>query len=411
MSYKRKIEVVPGFPGIYRIQVLGKDMGKWSEPQRGAKFQVARSTKKMGGVAKREWEFFGSFAEAKAYRNGSLQVPLPAKDVFKAIPSGMTFGQLMEEWKANWLPSKQLPTQIRYLSYLQHFSFLKEKYVEEIRATDIDSWIAHVKTPEYLARFHSTRCDYSHEFSVLKCILGYYASRRNRNFLLPFLRDHPPMLKVKEKPRKPKDLTVEQFKKFMVALRVAVVGKKCEVVFYVAVMQYLIYGRIQDAAALMYENFDFAANKIHVENKVQWIRKKGYEPLVVPGSKKNGGKSIEMSTLAIQFFREWVMKSGVRSGLLFTYEGGIVPYRVLEYRYSKALAAAGLPFTATHILRHASLTEYYDGCKDLKSTAYVAGHNEVSTTEKYSKVRNDSLVKNQQQMDEKLSGLWSLHQN
>ena len=215
------------------------------------------------------------------------------------------------------------------------------------------------------------------------------------------------MLKVKEKIKAIKDLTVDQLTQVMDALREDVTGTKHEVVYYVAMMQYLIYGRVQDAAALQYESFDFAANKIRVNKKVQWLRIKACKDGIVDGSKKNGGKEIEMPALAAQLFREWILKSGVRSGPLFLLDGEIVPYRVIEYRYryTKGLRKLGLPFTATHILRHASLTEYYQVCKDLKSTAKVAGHNDLRSTDKYAKVRDETLVSNQRSMDDKLSSL------
>jgi integrase len=77
-------------------------------------------------------------------------------------------------------------------------------------------------------------------------------------------------------------------------------------------------------------------------------------------------------------------------------------------RYTKALKKLGLPFRATHILRHASLTEYYEVCKDLKATARVAGHDDLRSTDRYAKVRDEALANNQRQMDKRLSSLTTL---
>ncbi len=369
---------------------------------------MARPITGKDGKAKRGWKCFDNFSEAKAYRNRTLHEPMSATSDPSTGRSKMTLGALIEDWKANWLPNKELTTQIRYHSYIQHFDFLKDMVVEEIQPSDIDRWIVHIKKPEYLTGYHATRCSYDHEYSVLRSILNYYATRKNRNYRLPFLKDHMTMLKVKEKVKPSKDLTVDQFKQVMTAIRDDVMGTKYEVVFYIAMMQYLIYGRVQDAAALQYESFDFAANKIRINKKIQWLRSKKYKDRVVDGSKKNGGKEIEMSSHAAQIFREWILKSGVRSGLLFQFDGEIVPYRVIEHRYTKALRKLGLPFSATHILRHAALTEYYEGCTDLLATAKVAGQSDTRSTQKYVKVRNVTLVKNQRQMDEKLSSLATL---
>jgi integrase len=188
------------------------------------------------------------------------------------------------------------------------------------------------------------------------------------------------MLKVKEPPKIRKDLSVEEFKKFINAMRSEIGGTKHEVVLYIALMQYAIYGRIQDTAALHYEDFDFERNKIYVRRKVQWARVKNAIDRVVEGSKANSGKEIPMNEFAKSIFREWVMKSGVRSGLLFRYDGQIVTYKQIAHRYDQALEKAKLPFRGTHLIRHASLSEHYDTCKDILATSKVAGHSDLRVT-------------------------------
>ncbi|MBI2605731.1 MAG: hypothetical protein HYW49_06590 [Deltaproteobacteria bacterium] len=96
------------------------------------------------------------------------------------------------------------------------------------------------------------------------------------------------------------------------------------------------------------------------------------------------------------------MKSGVRSGLLFHYKGEIVTYRQIIHRYDQALAKIGSPFTGTHLIRHASLSEHYDTCKDILATAKVAGHSDLRATERYAKARDERVIETQRQMDEKL---------
>ena len=83
----------------------------------------------------------------------------------------------------------------------------------------------------------------------------------------------------------------------------------------------------------------------------------------------------------------------------------MLTYRQIEYRYTQALRRAGLPFRATHLLRHASLTEFYDTCKDLLLTAKMAGQRDIRSTMKYTKVRDEKVVQTQKEMDGKLSGL------
>jgi integrase len=99
------------------------------------------------------------------------------------------------------------------------------------------------------------------------------------------------------------------------------------------------------------------------------------------------------------------MKSGVRSGLLFRYDGQIVTYKQIAHRYDQALEAAKLPFRGTHLIRHASLSEHYNTCKDILATAKVAGHSDLRATERYAKARDERVAETQRQMDERLRGV------
>ncbi len=213
------------------------------------------------------------------------------------------------------------------------------------------------------------------------------------------------MLKVREKAEVRKDLSVDEFNRFVSALRDSLMDTPHEVIFYIALAQYAIYGRIQDAAALFFEDIDFARNRIVVRRKVQWARSKGEIDRIVDGSKSNGGKTIPLNDFSARVFREWMLKSGVRSGPLFQYRGQIVTYRQIVSRYDQALKSAGLPFTGTHLLRHASLSEHYDTCKDILATAKVAGHTDLRATERYAKARDERVVETQRQMGDKLKNV------
>jgi integrase len=243
---------------------------------------------------------------------------------------------------------------------------------------------------------------------VLKGILNYYATRCNRNYRLPFLKDHRKMLKVKDKPVVKKDLTVDQFKAFMAELRKLCLGNRWEVIYYLAAMQYAIYGRIQDAAALYVEDFDLANDRLEIKRKVQWLRTKGYEDKIVPGSKANGGKVFNpIPQLAIQVLKEWMTRSRIKNGPLFLMRGEVIRYRQIQFKYDQALKNAGLPFRSTHILRHASLVEAYSTCANLLTVQKLAGHSGLRATERYAKVRDQQVAETQRQIDEKLSSVWS----
>lgn len=399
---KRKLERIKGYSGLSRVLVLDPITGLYKEPN-SAKNYRAITYIKENGKPKRISRYFSSFAEAKAFRQNHSK--LNESKPVQPIEVGMTFGELASEWCERWLPTKELSTQIRYKSYLQHFKNLWLIPVRQIVVTTIDEWITELRSKDYLERSNPTRCSYKHEFSVLRIILNYFIQRHDRNYRLPFIKEHQVMLKVKDRLSVKKDLSILEYQRFLLALRDVCVGTKWEAIFYLAQMQYAIYGRIQDAAALFYEDFDLERNVVIVRRKAQWLRARGYEDRIVDGSKTNGGKEIPLTQYAIKVFREWVLKSGARSGLLFQVDGQLITYRQLEHRYTQSLKNVGLPYRATHLLRHASLTEAYNACGDLLVTQALAGHSDLRATTRYAKVRNEKILRTQQQMDERLSSI------
>ena len=317
---RRKTEKISSHPGIFRVLVLSPTTGKWGEPKRGAKFRATRYIVNDRGAKEKVAKYFDTFPEAKAFRYGPNPSPTPrAVQTQTAAPHahGMTFRELAGIWERDWLPNKDISTAARYRKYLKCYECLMDMPVEQIGPLQIDRWIGAMKSPENLARGHTTRCTFEHEFTVLKIIFNFYTSRINRSFRSPFIADHKKMLKVREKPLVKKDLTVDHVSRFLAALKEICGERDCEAIYYLGLMQYAIYSRVQEAAALYYEDFDFERNKLMVRRKVQWLRCRGYPDRIVDGAKTNGGKQIELPELAKRTFREWVMKSGIRSGLLF----------------------------------------------------------------------------------------------
>lgn len=401
---KRALEVLPRHPGIYRVRRRTPE-GKLVDPPNGARFLAIIESPSSGGKRVRTRRFFTTFAEAKDCKENAGTVKDAVRRALQKEAS-MTFRDLVGRWHEYKATHLEPSTLVRYRSYLTHFDCLMDLEVEDMTVSTIDSWIGEMKKPEYLASQHSTRCNFDHEFSVLRGILGFYVSRINRAYHLPFIKDHRAMLKVRETPAVNKDLTVLEFTSFIRALESHLMGTDYEVILYMALTQYTIFGRIQDAAALHVEDVDFERRTVQIRRKVQWQRAKGHKTRIVDGSKANGGKSLQLSELGAHALKSWMLKSGVRSGPLFTYKGQIVTYRQIVYRYDLALKTANLPFTGTHLIRHAAISEYYDTCRDILATARIAGHADLRATERYAKARDERVAEYQKQMDGKLQSIW-----
>lgn len=402
---KRKYEQIKNHAGIYRI-LTSKDGKSWREPKSGKKYA---STKYEAGSAKRAKRHFNTFEEAKTFRHKFELVQIPVlrtNEIEEPTQKDfLSFEDAIALYEKATLSNKAASTQTRYHHYKKHLAFFNGMSVETIDTITIDNWIAWLKRPEYLATQHSTRCSFKSEFTVLRNILNTYTSRINRNFRMPFIREHRAAIKVKAPALVVKDLTPEELKKFLEALKEVCLNTKWEFVYYLALMQYFTYSRIQEATALHYEDFNFARNEITLSKKIMFGRSHKEQTILVSGSKANGGKILPMSEMASRTFREWTIRSGIRSGPLFAFKGEWPRYRLIEYRYSQALQKAGLNQSATHVLRHASLTEAQETSRDLNQTKFLAGHQSIKTTERYAKVRTHQIRETQNKFDEKMSGV------
>ncbi len=392
MSNSTKYQAVKNHPGIYRKLVLRGS--KWVEANKPYASIYLRDVGKPR--RQRERRSFGSLKEAIEYRCfGSANRPQ-----IVATETAKTFRQLRDEWSRIYRQSVEVSTWIRTESYLKHFKYFEELSVDSINSNVVDDWLLMLRSPDYLATQHSTRRDYRHEFSVLRSILKFHREA-TPTYQLPFLDRHRKLLDLGIRQVSPKkDLTVEEYNRFLVELRIICEGTALEYIYYIAVFQYSLGLRVQEAVALDFESFDFEKNEVTICHKIIWLRKKGHEAFVKRGTKANPGKIVPMPDLARAALNQWKLRSGLREGYLFLREGRIPQYRKIEYRFSQALKRAGLKFSATHVLRHAFLTEFYQQTHDLESTKRMAGHSSLKSTEKYIGVRSDHLKKQVAKLDE-----------
>lgn len=402
---KRRTIRVPKFSGIYRIEVLDEKTNRWKEPSRGSKFQAVISYKESDGARKQKKCSFNSFTEAKEFRNNHSSVQSLILEQSQPAPESMKFHELVARWQKGHLPNLERSTQSRYRSYLKHFSFFRDMEIENIGPDQIDQWLCAVKSKEYLQNSNPTRCDYSHEFSVLKGLLKYYRERVNRSYTLPFLEAHKKALRVRDKLKIKKDMSLIEVSAFLKQLKQDLEGSDWQAIYYLAILQYAIYGRTQEAAALHVEDFDLNENTVVVNKRVVWTRAAGERPFIQNGLKAGASKIIPLSQLAKSAFKSWKLLSGVRSGPLFLIKGQLPSYRQIEKRYNNAFERAGLQKRGTYILRHASLTEVYESSKDILATREMAGHTDLKSTQRYTKVRAEALRGVQNKMDEKIDQL------
>lgn len=384
---KRQLETIKR--GIARIFIVDQLTGKKSEPTRGAKYRVTCYIPDQNGKTKKVNRFTENYQDALKLRNECGRPEFRHVFASKANINVFTFKELCDEFIKVVLPHRALGTQLKYKSLLKHLSFFNEFPVEKITVTTVDQWLSHITSKDYLHGQHSTRCSYEREFTLLKLILRHYQGRKNRAYVLPFINDQNKMTMVRQKPLKPsKYLTEEQFGEFHKHLRESVRGTKWEALEYVALFQYMLGQRIQETAALHFEDFNTELGIVTLDKKVVWTRRAGFADEIQRGHKADSGKTLPLDEEVLKLLSQYKLRSGRRSGLMFLVDGKMISYRNIQHLYNRALKKAGFNFGGTHFIRITSITNIYNRTKDIKTASLLAGHRSLTTTEGYIKTRN-----------------------
>ncbi len=385
---QRKHESLRRNPGISRLLVLQPD-GSWKPPGRGKIFRAIRQVAHQENARSRETKYFFTLAEAQAFRRGETQTVEAKKQV---RPLGFTFANLVEKWKLQSLVHCEPSTQARSLSYLKHLEFFTDHPVDSIGPSQIDEWLAFVKSENYLAASNRTRRNYNHEMAILRGILRFYQERLNPDFQMPIRRDHRRKLAVKNERVLTKDLSRSEYERFLICLESICEESNDPEIPLLARMQYLTATRVQETAALRVDDFDFNSKKLFIRRRVMWIRKRGAESIVRDGTKSGSGKVLQLGRSLIEHLARTKLRLNVRDGFLFFRDGKPLSYRQIEYRYSRAFTKAGINQSGTHILRHAALSEVQSSCKDLRVTMEIAGHRDIKSTVRYAKARESAVA-------------------
>jgi integrase len=372
--------------------------GKLRPPPNGLEYMVRYSVE-VAGRKKVKSAYCANLPEAKKVKlNGG---PLKQKATSVSAPKEPLFHEHLEAWKASYLPHLAGPTQVKCMNRMRHLGFFAHMLVKDIDDDAVLAWLSFLKKPENLATMSKTRMNFREEWKLLGMVLKPYR-KKNPSYVMPCLEAQKTKLRVREGQGGTKDLSLEELKAFLKVMRDSCKGER-EVFYYLALFQYGIYGRIQDAAALHFE--DFRGDTVRVARKSIFI--KGNFVGFKEGAKEGQGKTIPMNPYLRRLLNEWKLKfkHAERTGPMFLHNGAPLDYRQIKTRYDYALRKAGISHKGTHLIRHASLTEVYHQTKDLKTTAELAGHKNIVITQRYAKAREEETRAAQERMSEQLLGV------
>lgn len=123
---------------------------------------------------------------------------------------------------------------------------------------------------------------------------------------------------------------------------------------------------------------------VRQEESVVWIRAgKGRKDRVVP-----------VGPAALHAVSIWLQESGVQAGPLFPgRSGGRIAVRTARRIVADVSKKAGIGHVHPHALRHSAATHMLDGGADLRSIQEMLGHSSLSTTQRYTHVAPDALLR------------------
>lgn len=296
-----------------------------------------------------------------------------AQDGLRALHRGETNARPTEEktlrdviaqWKTVRYSAIGRGTQEHYDKLLRlYFDPLLDLRISELSPAKVDDWIAWMKSDVDRYKKANQRTSFNHELVMLKTVLGFYEDYcDDDSFKMPIKKRHRIAAKLRNRAVvKPKDLSEADFFAFRQLLE-----KRYGVeIAALATLQYYDALRISEAVPLEWGDVRFnfeepRLSRLVFSRHVIFARSAKAPPEVEPGLKNSeDGKEHPMLPEVFAMLRRlWRPKA---KGLVFpSAAGGLFTYRQVQYRYNSAFEALGLPYSSTHVMRHAGTRKTFD---------------------------------------------------
>ena len=356
----------------------------------GSKFE-ARRYDEMKNRLRRS---FDTLAEARNWQVGKeVEVDTDPKN------KGINFGTIVEEWQKRMFPTLNRSTCLHYEKMIRlYISKLSVFGIYELTPQRIDCWIDELKATMAHSIQHKNRKSFKHELTVLNTILSYYQNYYDDPvYRCPIKKRHRLSVKLAiPKDVQSKDLSDAEFKLFTQQF---VHIKNGDVYARLAILQFYQALRISEAAGCYWEDMHInertpQASRIKIVRSAFWPRRKGMPSEIRMGFKNakanDGLKELPMFPETHAMLIESKPKDA--RGLVFKIDGDMLEYRSIHHAYTQAFKLAGLPYTATHIMRHGGTRRLYNERGDLAVAAQILGNSDIETVMVYAQREKSALT-------------------
>ncbi|MCP4913600.1 MAG: phage integrase family protein [Oligoflexia bacterium] len=275
------------------------------------------------------------------------------------VEEHFSFREIWENYQKLYLPSLTIQSQFAIKKRLgKSISYFKNYLMVEINANVIDQYVENLVKEAKRVK-NQKRYSFDKEISALRALLNWYRENYDAMFVVPILKRHFILGKIREKVKKKEKMTAEHVQLFFEAIESQFWKDFAEIHFYMA-------GRVQEPSGLQVENVDLKNRVLKVSDVTVWGNDKQF--LYLKEIPKNGEERLvhindrmyEILKRRINdrpdnlcpFKRESNSKA---LNFVFHDKGMPLKYRQIQHHYNRALKKAGLypRFSATHILRKA----------------------------------------------------------
>lgn len=348
------------------------------------------ATKNING--KRFNKSFKSLREAKFWRqNFHPQIaPTPKKSKSllvrqfgNGLDKSITFFDVFEKYKLQKLPTLGEQTRYRKVINVENFMLkLMDVKLCEINSEVIGNLILEKK--EETIELNPQRCNFNRDLKEVSSVFDWYRDAIDDTYRNPIKKYHKELGKIKDPPKVNKKITANEFVEFINAFT-----EKQKLYKDIAIMQFYTAGRIHEVAGILIKNIDLAQRILTIQETVSWVKRQ--PPKIKPTTKTGETRFVSINDSMLEIINHRISES--ENGLLFHRKGKILRYNAISRNYNKALEAAGLPYSGTHILRHSMATTTRK-LKGLEHAQAVTGHKSQRMLEHYAE--NDSINLNKE---------------
>lgn len=380
---KRLEEVVRGYPGIYKVWVWDELKGKYIDPKEilhnlQKPYRVRKRVVALGKTI-RVSKYFNALDEARKWKESQeASVEMEGQGSLNLKSSTYTLQNLVEEWRKYTRPPRlKDSTWQTYAKDIEHLKPLHNVEVDQLSANDIDQWLRILTDPSYPKT--RARRSFVREVKVLGVVLRWYKEYKNPSYSVPILKRHRKDACYQEKTLKEhKALTAIELEQFLQKLQ----DRQSPIYYYLASFQALTGVRIGEACGLQWDCVDLIEGWVTIR-RIVWWEYRNKKPNLREGTKTDKLRRIRLCDRLIELVKEWKIKCGAISPMVFHRKGELMRYPAIQNAYNQAFEKLGLPFRSTHILRHTFATLFVSQTQNREALRSLLGHQTFAMTEKY----------------------------